>query len=288
MQIGIIGIGQIGSSLARAFRSHAAQLPAAPTLLIYDNNREHLAIAKQIGLGDSYHDDITALAACDLIFLCVPVNSIGAIVAALAPHLKQGAILTDVGSTKLQVIKDVSAHLPSHAHFVPGHPIAGAEHHGPMAGDADLFKGKTYILCDDAQMPSLATQTVHTFLEAIGAKIVMMPADLHDQMLAFTSHMPHLCAFATTHTSNKISDALGLDVWNFAGGSLQDMTRVASSSVAMWRDVFLSNREPLIAMYKTFREEMDHLAMLIDGGDAAAIEAYLAEARAARLKNRFT
>ncbi|MBV8060257.1 MAG: prephenate dehydrogenase/arogenate dehydrogenase family protein [Alphaproteobacteria bacterium] len=286
MKIGIIGIGQIGSSLARAFKKYEEHLPSVPSLLICDNNREHLAMAEEIGLGDSYHTDLTEVAAAaDLIFLCTPVNSIGPIAAAMAPHLKHGAIITDVGSTKLQVLNDVKPHLPAHAHFVPGHPIAGAEFHGPLAGKPDMFADKTYILCDDAQAPSNAAQTVSALLAAIGANITLMPAALHDSMLAFTSHMPHLCAFATTNTAGKISQELGLNVWKFAGGSLQDMTRVAASSVAMWRDVFLSNRAPLVAMYKQFRDEMDHLANIIDSGDAATIESYLTNARAQRLKS---
>jgi cyclohexadieny/prephenate dehydrogenase len=277
MNIGILGIGLIGSSLARAFSHHKIS-----DVLIYDRDPRHLEEAQNLGLGSRYFKRASGLASeSDIIFICVPAGAIVGVIKDLVPHLKKGVILTDVGSVKSSITKDVKSFLPKDFFFVPGHPISGAEHSGPAAGRADLFENRPYVLIDDGSARE-ALEKIKIIVEKIGAKALCLNADAHDLIFAYTSHLPHLCAFAAMMGTARASQLAGQDIANYAAPSFRDLTRVAASNAEMWRDIFLANRTPIIEAYKLFRKEMDHLASLIEKGETTAIENYITKARILR------
>jgi len=280
MNIGIVGIGLIGSSLARAFRACGLN-----EIAIYDSSQPHMDQAKALSLGTHYCDTIEAVASfSDIVFVCVPVDTIATVVKALCAHLKVGAIITDVGSVKSALTKEIHSFLPPQISFVPGHPIAGTEFSGPEAGKADLFAGKPYVLIDVPGNQG-AMERVAALLTKIKAKIFYLSADKHDVMLAFTSHLPHLCAFSAMNCSEKLSAQVQKDVTQFAGGSFRDFTRVAGSGSAMWTGIFLANRAHIIEAYKLFRQEMDDLVCLIEKSDVHEITVKIDRAQELRKKH---
>ena len=281
MIIGIIGIGLIGSSLARAFRDRGAG-----EIYISDRSKPYLEQAERLNLGGRYFRDAQELAShCDIIFVCVPVESIVATVRDICPHLKQGTVVTDVGSVKSPVTNEVRAFLPSGISFVPGHPItADSEQSGPAAGRADLFEDKTYVLIGRPEKDD-ATAKVTALVEKTGARVAYLDADKHDLILAFTSHLPHICAFAAMASTEKASERARTNVLDYAGGSFRDLTRVAASGAEMWKDIFLSNRQYVIEAYRLMREEMDHLVGLIEKDSADEIEDYIGHARELRSRH---
>jgi cyclohexadieny/prephenate dehydrogenase len=279
MIIGIIGIGLIGSSLARAFRAHAL----ADSILLYDTHAPHMAEAKALNLGTEYCATPEELARqSDIVFVCTPVATIAGVIRVVAPHLKPGSIITDVGSVKTSVIAEASDLIPSGVAFVPGHPVAGTEHSGPAAGKADLFAGRTYAIIDEATPHSAPALKIAALTEKLGAKPVFMTAAQHDAVLAFVSHLPHIAAFSAVNGERKLSGQLGRDAASLAGSSFRDMTRVAASNTVVWRDIFLNNAQPILAACRLFRDELDALIAAIERGDAAEITRRLEQARAAK------
>jgi cyclohexadieny/prephenate dehydrogenase len=277
MNIGIIGIGLIGSSLARAFRLHKLG-----DILIHDFKREHLEEARRLELGTRYFDDAQKLAAeADIIFVCVPVGNIVDVVRGICPRLKKGTIITDVGSVKSSITRQIREFLPRDSFFVPGHPISGSEFSGPAAGQADLFANRPYVLIDGEGYKA-ATAKIANIAAKIGANVLYLDADCHDQILAFTSHLPHICAFAAMAGSEQASQLAQQDVMSYAGPSFRDLTRVAAASVDMWKDIFLYNRQHVLEVYKLFRQEMDRLVSFIERAETGEIERYIAHARELR------
>ena len=262
-----------GASLARAFK-----LYGLGDVGIYDHATLHLNQAKELALGTHYFDSPQELAKhADIIFVCVPVDHIVGVIRDIVPYLKDGAIITDVGSVKSAISKDVQSFLPKRIAFVPGHPIAGTEHSGPKAGQADLFAGKTYVLVESAENAQ-ATTKIAGLLQTIGANIAYLDADKHDLMLGFTSHLSHICAFAAMACSEKVSGRAHENVMRFAGGSFRDLTRVAASGPDMWTGIFMGNQQHILEAYKLFRAEMDQLASLIEKGDADGVHTYIGHA----------
>ncbi len=278
MIIGIIGIGLIGSSLARAFKG-----ANAGSIYIADIDKTHLEQAQGLGLGDRYFTAVQELAPhCDVVFISVPVKRTAEVAREIAPHLKPGAVVTDVGSVKSAVIRETGPCFPPNVAFVPGHPIAGTEQSGPRAGRADLFAGRTYALIGDEKDPAVIK--VADLVKKTGARIAYMDADKHDLILGFTSHLPHLCAFAAVHSAKNISARTQENIMRYTGGSFEDLTRIAGSNVDMWRDIFLSNKEHIAEAYKLLRQELDRLATLIENADATGINDYIGEARELRYR----
>jgi cyclohexadieny/prephenate dehydrogenase len=276
----IIGLGLIGSSLARAARVHGL----AHTIACGDVSTEVCAKVLELGICDSAtHDLADAARDADLVILCVPVGAIGAVMETIAPALKPGCIVTDVGSVKQSVIAQVEKHLPAHAAFVPGHPIAGAEHSGPEAGRADLFNDHWCILTPAQQTP--ASETVAAFWRAIGANVEIMDAARHDLVLAITSHLPHLIAYSIVDTASTLEAHTREDVMKYSAGGFRSVTRTAASDPVMWRDIFLHNREAVLEILQRFGEDLTALQRAIRNGDGAALEEVFVRSRDIRRKN---
>ena len=275
MNIGIIGAGCIGSSLARDIKEKNLG-----TVFISDQNLEYLEICEKTNLADRCFSDSQELAQeCDIIFVCVPVISIPNVIKSIAPHTKPGTIITDVGSVKSSIMEEVKAYIPDTTYFVPGHPItSGTIEVGPEAGREGVFEDVTYILTPWSDTPDDAVQKLSDLVQKLGSNIVVLDADKHDTLLGFTSHLSHVVAFSVMNSAAKLTDRLNEDVTEFAGGSFKDLTRVAASDVEMWRDIFLSNKKHIKSLYQLLVEEMNQLNELIESDDKEGLEAFIRKA----------
>lgn len=265
-RVAIVGIGLIGASVARAAR----EFGAAKTIALYDANEAVRGRARDLGLGDVFDDAQAAVAEADLVVLAVPVGAMASAAQALAPALKPGAIVTDVGSVKGAVVAAVEAHVPAHAFLVPGHPIAGTEHSGPDAGFATLFKGRWHILtplADPRPEYAAAVAALETFWRALGADVERMEAGRHDVVLAVTSHLPHLIAFNIVAMAEDLESVTESEVVKFSASGFRDFTRIAASDPTMWRDVFLNNREAVLEVLGRFSEDLAALQRAIRWGE---------------------
>jgi cyclohexadieny/prephenate dehydrogenase len=278
-RVAFIGIGLIGSSLARLMRRDklAAEIVACA------RRRETLRKVEELGLADLVTDDAaTAVAGADLVVVATPLSTYAAIGAAIAPALKPGAIVTDVGSTKQSALRDLGGALPAGAHFVAGHPVAGTEHSGPEAGFPELFDGRWCILTPTAASDSEAVTRVRALWEAAGMKVVEMDPEHHDKVLAITSHLPHLIAYTIVATATDLEEDLKSEVIKFSAGGFRDFTRIAASDPVMWRDVFLNNREAVLEMLQRFSEDLTALQRAIRRGEADTLEDLFTRTRAIR------
>jgi cyclohexadieny/prephenate dehydrogenase len=278
-RIALIGLGLIGSSLAHA--SKRGRL--AGHIAGHAKSVATREAALRIGFVDSaYATAAEAVKDADLVILCVPVGACGAIASEIAPHMKPGAILTDVGSVKGAVLRDVGAHLPKSVHFIPGHPIAGTEQSGPESGFAELFDARWCILTPPADADAAAVGKLRAFWEAVGSKVEIMTADHHDLVLAITSHLPHLIAFNIVGTAAHLEEVTDSEVIKYSAGGFRDFTRIAASDPVMWRDVFLNNREAVLEMLGRFSEDLSVLQRAIRWGDGEQLEAMFSRAREIR------
>jgi cyclohexadieny/prephenate dehydrogenase len=265
----IIGIGLIGSSVARVARARGGM---AGVVVATDASALHLERARDIGFADVVQPDLAAAAqGCDAVMLSVPVGAIGAVMQTIAPRLAPGCIVTDTGSTKGSVIRDIAPHLPPGVHLVPGHPMAGTEFSGPDAGFAELFEGRYCILTPNGADPD-ATARVAEFWRRAGSTVDMMDPATHDKVVAIVSHLPHLIAFTICSTADDLAQETREAVLKFAASGFRDFTRIASSDVDMWRDVFLNNREAVLEMLARFTEDSHALARAVRYGQADFIE----------------
>jgi len=278
-RITIIGPGLIGSSLARAIRAHGL----ANHLVACDRSDAVLADVRELNLADSVTPDpADAVLDADLVLLCTPVGSYGALAERIAPHLKPGSILSDVGSVKQVVVRDVLPHMPAGVHLVPGHPVAGTEHSGPRAGFASLFEGRWAILTPLPDGDPAATARLRALWEGIGSKVAEMPADHHDRVLAITSHLPHLIAYTIVGTATDLEEHMQAEVIKYSAGGFRDFTRIAASDPIMWRDVFLNNREAVLEMLGRLYEDLAILQRAIRVGDGQTLEDLFTRTRAIR------
>jgi cyclohexadieny/prephenate dehydrogenase len=278
-RVALIGIGLIGSSLARALRR------ASPGTLIVACARrsETLATVRRLELADETTDDPAAAAAgADLVVIATPLSAYAEIGRRIAPALQPGAILTDVGSVKQAVIRDLQPHLPPGVHFVPGHPVAGTEHSGPEAGFAELFQGRWCILIALPETASDAVARVGGMWETFGMRVVTMSADHHDKVLAVTSHLPHLIAYTIVGTATDLEDSLKSEVIEFSASGFRDFTRIAASDPVMWRDIFLNNREAVLEILQRFNEDLTALQRAIRWGEGDKLEDLFTRTRAIR------
>jgi cyclohexadieny/prephenate dehydrogenase len=216
------------------------------------------------------------------VVLSVPVGASGALAAEIAPHLRPGAILTDVGSVKAAVVRDIAPHVPKGVHFVPGHPIAGTEQSGPEAGFAELFDNRWTILTPEPRTDKAAVETLKAFWAALGAKVEIMTPEHHDMVLAVTSHLPHLIAYNIVNTAEHLERVTDSEVIKFSAGGFRDFTRIAASDPTMWRDVFLNNKEAVLEMLGRFSEDLTVLQRAIRFGDGETLFRLFTEARAVR------
>lgn len=249
----VIGIGLIGSSILRA----AAMRKLAGTLVAYDGAADVRARASELGLADIVAaTPAEAVDGADIIILCVPVGAMAAVAEAIAPHVKPGAIVSDVGSVKGAVLSALRAHLPANVHVVPGHPVAGTEYSGPDAGFATLFQNRWSILTPPEGADEGAVALLSELWSAMGANVETMTPEHHDLVLAITSHVPHLIAYNIVGTAADLEEVTQSEVIKFSAGGFRDFTRIAASDPTMWRDVFLNNREAVIEVLGRFTEDL--------------------------------
>jgi len=263
-RLALIGIGLIGASIALAARrSHVVD-----HIAVNSRTAATLRRAQELKLGDSYHAEVAAAARdADCVILAAPVGASGAIAAAIAPALKPGAIVSDVGSVKGAVIAAVQPHIPKGVHFVPAHPVAGTEYSGPDAGFAELFDDRWCILTPPQGTDPEAIERMHDFWRRLGANVETMKADHHDLVLAITSHVPHLIAYNIVGTAEHLETVTQSEVMKYAAGGFRDFTRIAASDPTMWRDVFLNNREAVLEMLGRFMEDLTALQRMIRYGE---------------------
>ncbi len=274
-----VGIGLINSSLARAVRKHGL----ARRLVSLDRDAEACRVALELGVVDAAADDPAAMVAgADLVVLGTPVGAMEAVGRTIAPHLAPGAILTDVGSVKTAVIRDIEPSLPDGVHFVPGHPIAGTEFSGPAAGFAELFEGRWCILTPQAHTDAKATARVHALWEAVGSTVEEMDPAHHDRVLAVTSHLPHLIAYTIVGTANDLEGVMEQEVIKFSASGFRDFTRIAASDPIMWRDIFLNNKEAVLEVIQRFTEDLTALQRSIRWGEGEVLENHFTKTRAIR------
>ncbi len=278
-RLALIGIGLIGSSIALAARKSGVVGHVA----INSRSAATLARAKELGLGDSYFaDPAEAAEGADCVIVCVPVGASGAVGEAIAPALKPGAIVSDVGSVKASVIAQMAPFIPEGVHFVPAHPVAGTEHSGPDAGFAELFQDRWCILTPPPGTDPEAIERLSAFWTALGANVEIMTPQHHDLVLAITSHVPHLIAYNIVGTAADLETVTQSEVMKFAAGGFRDFTRIAASDPTMWRDVFLNNREAVLEMLGRFNEDLASLQKAIRWGDGEALEDLFTRTRAIR------
>ncbi|MGE3934198.1 MAG: prephenate/arogenate dehydrogenase family protein [Rhodospirillaceae bacterium] len=278
-RIAFIGIGHIGSSLARVIRRDRL----ANHIVASARTGATLEKALALGLADSITPDPAEAAdGADLVILCTPVGAYGGIAAAIAPRLKPGAVVSDVGSVKLAVVNAVQPHLPSGVHFVPTHPVAGTENSGPESGFETLFEGRWVILTPPAGTDEAAIAKVEALWRATGCLIERMDAAHHDKVLAITSHVPHLIAYTIVGTATDLEEHTKAEVIKFSASGFRDFTRIAASDPVMWRDIFLNNREAVLEMVGRLWEDLALLQRAIRTGDAATLEAHFARGREIR------
>ena len=278
-RIALIGIGLIGSSIARAAR----QKNLAKTIAISTRKQATLDEARALGLGDSYSlDPAEAVRGADLVILCVPVGVYGAVMEQIAGALAPGAILTDVGSVKQHVIDAVKPFLPAGVQFIPGHPIAGTEHSGPAAGFAELFANRWCILTPLEGVDPVALDRLVSFWQTLGSNVEVMDAAHHDLVLAITSHVPHLVAYNIVGTVSDLEQHTKSEVIKFSASGFRDFTRIAASDPVMWRDVFLTNRDAVLEMLGRFLEDLSRLQRFVRIGDGPALEELFTRTRAVR------
>ena len=278
-RIALIGLGLIASSIFWAVKR--AGLNSHVTG--YARSAETRETARRIGLCDSvYETAAEAVQGADLVILCVPVGVMGAVAADIAPALKSGATISDVGSVKRAVIDAVAPCLPDHVNFVPAHPLAGTEHSGPESGFAGLFDNRWCLLVCDQGTDAQAVARLDHFWQALGAKVEHMDPDHHDLVLAVTSHAPHLIAYTMVGVADDLSRVTGSEVINYSAAGFRDFTRIAASDPTMWRDVFLTNREATLEILGRFTEELFALQRAIRTGDGDQLHAYFTRTREIR------
>lgn len=267
-RITIVGAGLIGSSVARAIRR--GKLTAH--LALADASAEVIAEAESLKLADSYHSNVAdAVAGSDLVILAVPVGAMASVGAAMASHLKEGAIISDVGSVKESVFKALEPLLPAHVHLIPGHPVAGTEQSGPAAGFATLFDGRWCILTPPEGVDANALEKLTALWRGMGSTVEIMDARHHDLVLAITSHVPHLIAYNIVGTASDLEEVTRSEVIKYSAGGFRDFTRIAASDPTMWRDVFLNNKDAVLEMLGRFSEDLTALQRAIRWGDGDAL-----------------
>ena len=278
-RLALIGVGLIGSSIARAARLQGAVGSIVATARSPETRRRvaELGIADQVG-----ETNAAAVEGADLVIVCIPVGACGPVAQEIGPRLAPGAIVSDVGSVKGSVVRDMSPHLPGSVHFVPAHPVAGTEYSGPDAGFAELFVNRWCILTPPEGTDAAATEKLAAFWRLLGANVEIMAPDHHDLVLAVTSHLPHLIAYTIVGTADELQTVTRSEVLKFSAGGFRDFTRIAASDPTMWRDVFLANKEAVLEMLGRFNEDISALTRAIRNGDGDALFEHFTRTRAIR------
>ena len=262
-KVALIGAGLIGSSMAHAMR----RKNLVGHIAAYLRRPETLEAARRAGFADSLCTDIAdCVKDADLVVLATPIGAYGALAEQMKPHLKKGAILTDVGSVKMTVIRDVAPFVPEGVHFIPGHPVAGTEQSGPESGFAELFDGRWTILTPVEGTDKAAIDKLVEFWRALGSDVEVMDAKHHDLVLAIVSHVPHLIAYNIVGTAADLETVTQSEVIKYSASGFRDFTRIAASDPTMWRDIFLNNRDAVLEMLGRFNEDLTALQRAIRRG----------------------
>ena len=278
-RVAIIGIGLIGSSLARVLRRDSPQT----RIVACARRAETLEAVRRLGIANETTDDpAAAVKGADLVVLATPLSAYAEIAARIGPALAPGAIVTDVGSVKEAAIRDLSPAIPDGVHFVPGHPVAGTEHSGPESGFAEMFADRWCILTPPPGTDPAAIAKITALWQLAKMKVVEMPAEHHDRVLAVTSHLPHLIAYTIVGTATALGDDLRSEVIAYSAGGFRDFTRIAASDPVMWRDIFMKNREAVLDVLQRFSEDLTALQRAIRRGESETLEDWFTRTRAIR------
>ena len=278
-KVALIGLGLIAGSMSLAMRRAGVAREIVGTA----RSMETRQTAAEIGLVDVVKDTIAqAVSDADLVVLAVPVGVMGAIAAEMAPHLKAGAVVSDVGSVKATVIAEVAPHLPQNVHFIPAHPVAGTEHSGPKSGFAELFDNRWCLLVPPAGADASEVEKLGRFWRGLGSNVEVMEPEHHDLVLAVTSHAPHLIAYTMVGVADDLRRVTDSEVIKYSAAGFRDFTRIAASDPTMWRDVFLNNKEATLEILGRFTEELFALQRAIRRGDGDHLHAYFTRTRAIR------
>lgn len=280
--VGLVGCGLIGSSLARAIRAH----DLADRISVFEKAEvaQHVV---DLNLADQASANPAIVSDCDLVVFCTPLGAYAPLIQQIAPHLKHGAVLSDVGSVKEAAVSALQVHLPDHVIFIPGHPIAGTENSGPASGFAELFQDRWFILtplehkADDAAYQD-AVHRLTDFWKRTHARVATMTPAHHDRVLAMTSHLPHLIAYSIVDTATTLEGDLQGEVIQYSAGGFRDFTRIAASDPTMWRDIFLTNREAVLDMLQRFTEDLTELQKAIRRQDGDKLFDVFSRTRAIR------
>ncbi|MGH7212742.1 MAG: prephenate/arogenate dehydrogenase family protein [Acetobacteraceae bacterium] len=269
-RLALLGVGLIGGSVARIAKERGE---LAEEIVANARTQHTLDRVMELGIADRVElYPARAVSGADCVMLCAPVGAFADLAAAIAPHLAPGAILTDVGSTKQSVIRDVGPLVPAGVHFVPAHPLAGTEHSGPDSGFSTLFENRWTLLTPPPGTDPDAVERVAELWRRCGSMVELMEPAHHDRVLAIVSHLPHLLAFTICGTADDLADESRQEVLRFAASGFRDFTRIAASDPTMWRDVFLNNREALLEMLARFVEDAQAMARAVRWGDGDYIE----------------
>ncbi|RMF70596.1 MAG: prephenate/arogenate dehydrogenase family protein [Alphaproteobacteria bacterium] len=273
-----VGCGLIGSSMIRAIR----RASLARRILVVEKSESRARHVVTLGLADRASTEPALVAEADLVVVAVPMGAYEEVAAAIAPHLGEQAIVTDVGSTKRAAIEAFRRHLVHPARIVPGHPVAGTEHSGPEAGFAELFQGRWTILTPLPETAENATMQVATLWRTLGAEVEVMDPVHHDRVMAVVSHIPHLIAYAIVGTASHLEEVTEREVIKYAAGGFRDFTRIAASDPVMWRDIFLANKDAVFTMLERLKEDIGRLERAMAEGDAKTLEDWFRRTRAIR------
>jgi len=278
-RLALIGVGLIGSSIAWAARKQGAVRSIVATAKSAATRRR----VAELGLADQVAEtNAAAVEGADLVIVSIPVGQSGAVAKEIGAHLKPGAIVSDVGSVKGSVLRDMAPHIPAGVHFVPAHPVAGTEYSGPDAGFAELFVDRWCILTPPEGADAAAVERLAAFWRLLGANVETMTAEHHDLVLAVTSHLPHLIAYTIVGTADELGQVTRSEVLQFSAGGFRDFTRIAASDPTMWRDVFLANKDAVLEMLGRFNEDVAALTRAIRRGDGEALFDHFTRTRAIR------
>ncbi len=278
-RIAFIGFGLIGSSLARVVRRQGL----AGHIAVCARRRKTLDKARALRLADSVTLDAgEAATGADLVMICTPLSAYSEVAADIVPALKTGCIVSDVGSVKVSVLRELDSVLPDGVHLVPGHPVAGTEHSGPEAGSAELFAGRWCILTPPQGTPPAATERVAELWRRAAMNVEVMDPEHHDQVLAMTSHLPHLIAYSIVDTATDLEDHLKKEVVKYSAGGFRDFTRIAASDPVMWRDILLANKDAVLEVLSRFNEDLTALQRAIRRGQGDKLEVAFTRTREIR------
>ncbi len=278
-KVALLGLGLIASSMSHAMRAKGL----VTTISGHARSAETRATALEIGLCDTVHATAAeAVKDADLVVLAVPVGAMEALAVEIAPHLKPGCIVTDVGSVKQAVVAAVAPHMPRTVHFIPGHPMAGTEYSGPRSGFATLFVGRWWLLTPSPDTAPDAVERLTALLQGMGAKVNQMTPDHHDQVVAVVSHAPHLIAYTMVGVADHLAQVSNSEVIEYSASGFRDFTRIAASDPTMWRDVFLTNKDAVLDILGRFTEELFVLQRAIRMGDGQHLFDYFTRTRAIR------